>query len=730
MQLHVVQAGHIDLRSILGGDQPSPMASGEFKMGDSFFDSPMLVETHGSDGFDISLDDDFSFTPSAMSLESLDGFELPAGDALSKEQPASPVDAGDDEAGDENPPDTGYATVMMDVTSVTDGTSSIDPGNLFDEPIQAAVDSAEISLEPLGDLVEPPVEPPNPSADAAFELPDMPPDDIIIEPDLASAELRSSILGRTSDLDLTSMELRRTTRDIDMLNQLKEEAEAESEATPAEPEAVPLEAASSQDSAELLIVDFDVDPLNETAQPDADPGMPDLSREAAGPPSDDILSAELSPDTTELAFPVLDDEAVSLSDNDASNADLGTLNAEEWVEDENDLEASLIDDAASYGPGLPSTFPDEPDDPEDLNNESGELILPSLDTQFLAPDATASPLTDSTVSHPTGPLEMPELPDNASEEPAPSLFTDEISLIDNDLPDIPPPLQTSVFSPVTPEETTIVDEQSIQTPEQPETELELGNPDAPKPTDAFLAATPEEVTIADEQSPMVPMAEPSTTETPEAFVLPELPEQTDAFLTPSPEEATIVDEQPPPLPTAGTPVDFTIAPPDTGFATVKLDIDHAEPPEAPVLPELPELTDAFLTPSPEEATIVDEQPPPLPAAGTPVDFTIAPPDTGFATIKLDIDHAEPPEAPVLPELPELTDAFLTPSPEEVTIVDEQPPMLPTNDPPGDTGETTLQLEMDEFDGDIDEEVDHELLFPDEPEASSQKPKKPKRDTDS
>ena len=39
--------------------------------------------------------------------------------------------------------------------------------------------------------------------------------------ELASADLRSSIMGRTSDLDLTSMELRRTTRDIEMFNDLR-----------------------------------------------------------------------------------------------------------------------------------------------------------------------------------------------------------------------------------------------------------------------------------------------------------------------------------------------------------------------------------------------------------------------------------------------------------------------------------------------------------------------------
>lgn len=590
MQLYVVQAGHIDLRSVLGGAQPSPLASGEYEMGDSLFGTTILEENHGSDGFDISLDDDFSFTPSAMSLESLDGFELSAAEALSNEQSAPPADTGDPETGEVDPPDTGYATVVMDVGNMDDEAPSIDPGNLFDEPIESAVDSAEISIGSLGgslgDMAEPP------AADAGMEMPELPPDDMLVEPDLASADLRSSIMGRTSDLDLTSMELKRTTRDIEMLNQLKAEPEAA-----AEPQAVPPETTSSQDSGDLLIVDFDGDDPGEAEPSGAGIAMPDVPSQAAAPSSDDVLSAELAPDTTELAFPALDDNDNTPSASVTANADL----------DASDPDGN---DTASYAPSLPGSFPDEADDPENLNNESGELVLPSLDTHFLAPDATASPLTDSTVrSAAAEPLEMPELPENAGEEPAPSMYTEEMTLTDNDLTDLPPPLefpsiQTGIYSPVAPEEATIVDEQSVQIPEQPATELELGNPDSPKQADAFLAATPEEATIADEQSP------PLTIE----------------------------------------PV--------------------AEP-----------------------------------------------------------DAATPPEAPIMPELPELTDALMTPSPEEATIVDEQPPQLPTGHTPPDTGETTVELETNEVDEELDEEADHELMFPDEPEASAKQPKKPNRNTD-
>ncbi len=518
-------------------------------MGEALFDSPMLVDAHGSDGFDINLDDDFSFTPSAMSLESMDGFEISNLDGLSREQSPPPGEAGDDETGTV-PPDTGYATVMMDLTNVNDETPSLDVGPSFDEPIESAVNTTELSIDPPGEPVshipEAPIEPDQ----AGIEFPDLPADDILIEPDLTSAELRSSIMGRTADLDITSMELKRTTQDIEMLNQLK--AEAEAEATSPDP-------ISPQDDDDHVVIDLASDDPIEADWAEDDAIIPEAPSQASASPADDVLAAELSPDTSELDFSALDDDDASPINREGLDADLDTLDTVEAAAVETDLEATLpVDTSPSYTPGLPGVFPDEPDDPEDLNSESGELILPSLDSQFLADDATASPLTDSAVDIAAEPLELPDLPDAAEEEASPSMYTEEMSLINGDLMDADseppldfPSLQTGVFSAPTPEETTLVDEQSVQQPtmkddpaEPPQaefdkTELELGNPDAPKITDAFLAATPEEATIADEQPPPLPIepaAAQDATAPPEGPLFPDLPEPTDEFLTPSPEE--------------------------------------------------------------------------------------------------------------------------------------------------------------------------------------------------
>ena len=137
MQLHAVQAGNIDLRRVLGGVQSSPTSSGEFDMGEALFDSPMLVAAQTGDGFDINLDDDFSFTPSGMSLESLDGFESPNAEAMSAAQRRS-ADTGRPKM---EAPETGYATVMMDISNLHDDSPTLEPtSDQTDAPIKSAED--------------------------------------------------------------------------------------------------------------------------------------------------------------------------------------------------------------------------------------------------------------------------------------------------------------------------------------------------------------------------------------------------------------------------------------------------------------------------------------------------------------------------------------------------------------------------------------------------------------
>ncbi len=622
MQLHVVQTGNIDLRSVLGGMQPSPIASGEFDMGEALFDSPMLVDAQAEDGFDISLDDDFSFTPSAMSLESLDGFEISNIDSMNLERPRP---ASTDSPGTASA-DTSYETVMMDISDVNDEGPPFEVvGDMFDAPIE---------------LAEPELDAPIESAEPMFRLPDLPADDAIIEPDLTSAVLRSSV-GRTSDLDLTSMELRRTTRDIEILNQLKNEA-------------------LSGDTV-----------LPEPDEPEAIEAIPWSSSDIREPSFDGF--------------------------EPSGSAAMGMTKTDQPV-------TSPDDAALPFAPTLPESFPEEAEGTDELNDESGELILPSFATDFPSIDATAQDIssTGSASGDPEASFIMPDLPSLGADEESAPAFTEEFSLdIDPNAPPEPlpvafPSLQTTILPTSAAEEGILADHASTPEPVPPAiqedeigshdtrlitTALELGDLTSSQPDDASLTATPQEARLADETPPPLPVepvaepiAEPHPAgsshtgyatiemdidntqppETPdEAPVFPDLPDQTDAFLTPLSNEVTIVDE-PSPLASADhPPVDPASTSADTGYATIKLDIGDIQPPEPPrdepLFPDLPDYTDAILLSSHDEATIVDEFSPFASGGHTPINFAITPPNTGGPTIKLDIGDMQLPKPPEVVE---------------------------------------------------------------------------------
>lgn len=651
------------------------MASGEF---DSLFDSPMLVEAQAEDGFDINLEDDFSFTPSGMSLESLDGFEVSNIDSTSLEQ-LRPPETNNPETDPSRQSDTGYATVMMDLDGLNhEGPPPDSAAAMFDGPIE---------------LPDPSLDPPMESADAVIELPDLPMGDAFVEPDLASAELRSSV-GRTSDLDLTSMELKRTTRDIEIMNQLKNEA---------------------------------------------------LSGDVVLPGLDEIAASQES----------------AASHAPASHS-ADRFNTEEAHVAETDQQDTTPDEAASsFTPALPGTFPDEEDDIEDLNQESGELILPSFDTHLVTLEDSSQSGSASDAQEES--FTMPDLPDFSTDEKPVNPFTEEISLAIDPLADpepLPmdfPSLQTGVFSgPISeaPPDAAPAPEPVQPEPEDDEADdtgfatiaLDLGPMDSSE-DDTFLTAASEETEPVNEPSsplPVEPVVEPevpastntedatvalniSDANLPESPIFPDLPELTDPHPTSSPDEATIVDEPSPFASKDPQSTEAAGASADTGSATIELNIDDIHASDEPIFPALPKPTDAFLAPSPDEATIVDEPSPFASTGHTPIDFTVAPPqtpDTGYATIELDIGDTQPPkpsaeplaeapgDAPMFPDLPKHTDAFLTISPDEATIVDEPSPFLPTDQTHIDT--TIIPPETAQPDAEaLDEGLDLELLFPDE-----------------
>ena len=164
MQLYVVRAGNLDLRNAVGSMMPTPNIgdSGEFDLGGVLFEETAAPDaTPDGNVFDINLEDDFNFTPSGMSLESLDGFEVSNLDMLESEQQAAEPGAPGGAMPD-NPspaaPETGYATVMMDISGISDEP----PPALDSSPVDAPTGLADPS----------PVEPPaNPEAGGSGNAP-------------------------------------------------------------------------------------------------------------------------------------------------------------------------------------------------------------------------------------------------------------------------------------------------------------------------------------------------------------------------------------------------------------------------------------------------------------------------------------------------------------------------------------------------------------------------------
>ena len=134
MQLHVIQAGHLDLVTVLGN--VDIVAAGPVH--ESFFDSGMLESEENGD-FDISLDDDLSLATMSITVDesaeisgifNRPGFSFDMDDASAStitDRGSTSVPLG--------PPKSGYATVMLDVGDVGD------PNDPPDEAADAVVET-------------------------------------------------------------------------------------------------------------------------------------------------------------------------------------------------------------------------------------------------------------------------------------------------------------------------------------------------------------------------------------------------------------------------------------------------------------------------------------------------------------------------------------------------------------------------------------------------------------
>lgn len=677
MQLHAVQTGNIDLRSVLGGVQADSGISGKFNPGD-LFASPMLVDAQAESGFDINLDDDFSFTPSAMSLESLDGFEVSNIDSMQLEQQRS----ADPPSPSTESPDTGYATVMMDTSGLHDEAPPLESASDMDVPVEIA-----------GPDLDAPIE----SAEAVIDLPETSLVSSPDEPEITQAELRSSV-GRTSDLDLTSMDLGRTTRDIEIMNQLKSEALSGDTVLPEFNELM-----ASHEAAEAI-----------SPEPQDDEPIRD------GQSDTGIINALLDDDDTASSFSPTLPEAFpeEVDDTEALSQDSGELILPSFDADFPSVE--VVDNASSSGSASRS--------PEDA------FTMPDL-PEVTADEKLVSPFTEE-ISIAIDPLAPPEPPPMTFPSLQTTILPTPEGLPRSD--EAAPVEEASTSEPIQ----SAIEDDAAGSPDTGSmtTELNFGNPDASHPDETFLAVSPRETKLSEEPStPLVPepppfgsvdtgyatiamnidhTAAPGTPapDTPdEAIILPDLPEPVEASPPSSHDDPTIID-QPSLFASAAPPPAVPTEPPaDADSATIALDISDIHTLDVP-LPDLPDPTDTGVSPSYDEPTIVDE-PSPFAASGhTPVDFNVAPPHTQYDTLEMDLNTPQRLDVPMLPDLPDPTYPLLAPSADEPTIVDEPSPFALAGHSPADSS-TTPSDEMQADVHEIDEDL--ELLFPDEEQLPQQ-----------
>ena len=412
MQLHVVHAGNIDLRSVLNGVQTSQLDSGEYV--DPLFESPMLVESHPEDGFDINLDDDFSFTPSGVSLESLDGFELSHTEALGlgRRQATTP-DNSESEA-----PETGYATVMMDISGLSNAGS---PPESHDDRLDAPIEPAE-TMAP---------------------------------PNLAANESRSG-LELTSDIDSKLAEFQQAPSDMKKINSLQNETLSGDTVFPAPDE---LEAnaswhwskpeqrggteAFSDESEELTLPSLDVDfsttesaSLGSSAsdaheEPFTMPELPDLDIEeqSVHPISEEFsldINTLATPEPTPMEFPSLQ----------TSISPMPMPKEETWIDNPSGHAPTTPRATASTESPKPDTafFTVAKDEPPRANDS---LSSPPAESSTESDAATSSKTSNTTFELDISDIQSPDEPD---------------------WPDLPE--SSDVLMTTSPDEVTIVDEPS------------------------------------------------------------------------------------------------------------------------------------------------------------------------------------------------------------------------------------------------------------------------------
>jgi hypothetical protein len=378
MQLHVIQAGHIDLVTVLAGAEGFG-ATGAGN--ESFFDSQMLMESEESGDFDISLDDDLSLATLSLSVDEsaeISGiFNRPGFSFEMDDASASTISNRRAGGAPLGPPTSGYATVMLDLGDMANPNDP--PGEAADAAVDTPTGNDASASSNGGDLDAGLTPPPGAESAIALTAEDAAPEGAFTEaaipdPDIIPSHREAAAMpSESGEIDLgneyfslsfDAAETHRASESIDALDLLDTDL-------PAAPLAMPEEDVNA--STEAAFADFlPVHPQ--------DPLLPSLSEEEQV--LNDDPDATMVDDANELT---LADAVFDLSlppTQDITHVDTQEVTQEQVPQD---------DDVAR--PAAPITGEPELALPQDATPSDGPASQTLTDDVFILPAPPTQELT-------------------------------------------------------------------------------------------------------------------------------------------------------------------------------------------------------------------------------------------------------------------------------------------------------------------------------------------------
>jgi hypothetical protein len=146
MQLYSIKAGELSLELVLSDGQSTFVTATGLE--EPFYKTSMLVDSNTDDDFDISLDNDLNISPISISIvdESIDTSKLMLPSNKRADGDATPSESASEDHDGLGPPQSGYATIMLDVSNFESKLAELDS-----HAAHSSTDEADIQ-EPVGDV--------------------------------------------------------------------------------------------------------------------------------------------------------------------------------------------------------------------------------------------------------------------------------------------------------------------------------------------------------------------------------------------------------------------------------------------------------------------------------------------------------------------------------------------------------------------------------------------------